>query len=243
MQILGGILGGSFVVASLLVGIRLVCLAASTRKAPELLIGAGLLLLAVLGYPLMTVARRAQALADPTQSALALVAGVCLALGAVLLTLFVQRVFHAGSRSARKLVALYATALAGVFLWQTLAPGWWMWVSEQHGAWAAARWLFLVPISWGGFEALHYHGMLRRRLALGLADPVVTDRFRLYGVAMLAGFAANCGTVVLQVMHIEVVGTAIGAIVVSPAGIAAVLLWLAFLPPAAYTRRLRAVPA
>ena len=43
-----------------------------------------------------------------------------------------------------------------------------------------------------------------------------------------------------QVIGIEVVGTAIGAIVVSPASIAAVSLWLAFLPPAAYTARIRA---
>jgi hypothetical protein len=57
---------------------------------------------------------------------------------------------------------------------------------------------------------------------------------------MLSGFVANAGTVVCQVMGIEVVGTAIGAIVVSPASIAAVSLWLAFLPPAAYTARIRA---
>lgn len=46
-----------------------------------------------------------------------------------------------------------------------------------------------MPISWGGLEALYYYGMLRKRMRLGMADPVVTDRFRLYGVAV-AGLPA-----------------------------------------------------
>ncbi len=239
MQVVGGILGGSFVVASLIVGVRLVWLSTRTLKAPEALIGSGLLLLAVFGYPLMTVARKALALDPTTRVFLAMLAGASLAFGALLMTLFVVGVFHAGGRWARAVVTAYGVSLAGVFVWQTLSPGWWRWVTDAEGSWAAARWLFLVPISWGGAEALHYHRKLRRRLPLGMADPVVTDRFRLYGIAMLAGFAANAGTVVCQVLGIEVVGTAIGAAVVSPAGIAAVALWLAFLPPRSYLERLR----
>jgi hypothetical protein len=243
VQLLGAVLGGSFVLASLVVGVRLVRLSITTHRSPELLIGAGLLLLGVLGYPLMTVARKAQALDEIVRTVIAMTSGACLALGALLLTLFVRRVFHATSTSGRIAVGLYGAALAGLFVWQSTTPGWWPWLTEQRGVWVGARWLFLVPISWGGFEALRYWGMLRRRARLGLADPVVTDRFRLYGIAMLAGLAANAGTVVCQMLGIEVVGTPIGAVVVSPASIAAVSLWLAFLPPEAYRARIRAAAA
>ena len=104
---------------------------------------------------------------------------------------------------------------------------------------AAARWLFLVPIGWGAVESLRYWALLRRRLALGLAEPVVVDRFRLFGVAMGAGLFANTATVVCQILDIEIVGTAAGTVAVSPAMLAAVALWLAFLPPRAYLARVQ----
>ena len=243
MQLLGGILGGSFVLASLVVGTRLVRLAVSTRRTAELRIGAGLVLMAVLGYPLMVVARKAQALPDPTRAAMALGAAVCLAVGSWLIIAFVRGVFRPESTIARVVTWSYGACAAALVVSQTSGFGWWAWVSQQQGPWAAARWLTLVPICWGGVESLRYWLRMRRRLALGLADPVVTDRFRLFGVAMLGGFIANAGTVVCQVQGIEVVGTALGAVVVSPASLAAVSLWLAFLPPAAYTSRLRRRPA
>jgi len=49
--------------------------------------------------------------------------------------------------------------------------------------------LGLVPMSWAGFESIRYYKMQSRRLLLGLADPIVTDRFRLWGLSMLAAGA------------------------------------------------------
>ncbi|MGH0029614.1 MAG: hypothetical protein ACQGVC_07480 [Myxococcota bacterium] len=236
MQILGGLLGGSFVLASLVVGSRLVLLARRTRRVAELHIGAGLLLLAVFGYPLMVVARRAQALPDSTRSTVAFVGALCLAVGGWWIVCFVRGVFRRESRAASFVVWAYAAVAGGLLAWQSVAPGWWTWVQDQQGPWAAARWITLVPICWGGVESLRYWVRMRRRLALGLTDALVTDRFRLFGISMLAGFVANAGTVVYQVRGVDVIGTAVGAVVVSPASIAAVALWLAFLPPAAYRR-------
>jgi hypothetical protein len=239
MQILGALLGGSFVIASLVVGVRLVWLARRTRKSPELLIGSGLLLLAVLGYPLMTVARKAQALSEPTRIGLAASSGAAQAAGGLLLVLFVWRVFRPDERWARGIAWGYAALAAGVYAAQTADPGWWSWVSQEQGAWAAARWLFLVPIGWGAVESLRYWQLLRLRLRLGLADPVLADRFRLFGVAMSFGLLSNLGAIALQIAEIELVGTAIGTVAVSPALVAAVALWLAFLPPRRYLERVR----
>jgi hypothetical protein len=243
MQLLGALLGGSFVLASLVVGTRLVWLSRETRKSPELLVGAGLLLLSVLGYPLMTVARKAVALGEPTRAGVAIAAALCLAVGGFLMVLFVRKVFRTEARWASWLTASYAGLATAVFVSQSAGPGWWAWVSEQQGSWAAARWLFLVPIGWGGVESLRYWALLRRRLALGLADPVVVDRFRLFGIAMGAGLVANAATVVCQILGIEIVGTAVGTVAVSPALVAAVALWLAFLPPRAYLARVQRIQA
>lgn len=239
MQILGALLGGSFVVASLAVGLRLVWLWRRTRKSPELLVGSGLLLLAVLGYPLMTVARKALALAEPTRIGLAAASGVAQAAGGLMLVLFVWRVFRPETRWARGIALAFAAGAGALVVAQTAAAGWWVWITQERGAWAAARWLFLVPIGWGALESLRYWRLLRRRLRLGLADPVLVDRFRLFGVSMAFGLLSNLGAVALQIAGIELVGTAIGTVAVSPALVAAVALWLAFLPPRAYLERVR----
>jgi hypothetical protein len=51
---------------------------------------------------------------------------------------------------------------------------------------------FATTYVWMAVEALHYHGRMRRRMALGLADATVTDRFLLWG----AGAAASAALVV-----------------------------------------------
>ena len=43
--------------------------------------------------------------------------------------------------------------------------------------------MVVLAFAWGGFEALRYFFLLRRRQALGLADPVVTNRFLLWAIA------------------------------------------------------------
>jgi hypothetical protein len=239
VRLLGALLGGSFVVASLVVGLRLVWLARRTRRSPELLVGSGLLLLAVLGYPLMTVARKALALAEPTRIGLAAASGAAQAAGGLLLVIFVWRVFRPEARWARWIAFVFAACAGGLVALQTGSPGWWVWVAEERGVWAAARWLFLVPIGWGALESLHYWQLLRRRLPLGLTDPVLVDRFRLFGIAMGFGLLSNLGAIALQLAGIELVGTAIGTVAVSPALVAAVALWLVFLPPRRYLERVR----
>ena len=103
----------------------------------------------------------------------------------------------------------------------------------------------LAAYGWAAREAFRYHALLRRRLALGLADPVVTHQFLLWGVS--AGSAFGSSAVSLFFTH--VLGLSIAATVVPFVAIqlalftAAVCLWFAFFPPGFYRRRLLRVAA
>jgi hypothetical protein len=93
---------------------------------------------------------------------------------------------------------------------------------------------------WGTAEAAAYHRRLQRRLALGLADPMVVARFRLWAISGGCALAA----VISSGFFLFALGRPIAS---EPAAfvalqlalfIAAVALWLAFFPPAFYRRRL-----
>ena len=70
MQLLAQLGGGAFTLVCLLIGLRLLLLAARTRHLPELLIGAGLFLMAGIGYPLSSIARQLPGLATETRAAM-----------------------------------------------------------------------------------------------------------------------------------------------------------------------------
>ena len=103
-----------------------------------------------------------------------------------------------------------------------------------------AVWM-LLPLGWSGWESIAGSRKLWRRVALGLAEPVVADRMRLWGVAMSIGTLLCAMTACDQFVGLDVLGTAYGVALIGPLGlIAAIALYLAFLPPAFYTRRVTA---
>ena len=58
-------------------------------------------------------------------------------------------------------------------------------MQDSAGPGALLMFPILFSLGWMTFEPLAYYTKLRKRLALGLADAVTTDRFRLWGVASL----------------------------------------------------------
>jgi hypothetical protein len=90
---------------------------------------------------------------------------------------------------------------------------------------------------WSAAEALYRHTLARRRLAVGLAEPVVADRFLLWGIFGLAAagvVAANA----LGVLLGENLSTS--PVVLLPMAVfglaASAAIYLAFVPPAPYLR-------
>jgi hypothetical protein len=94
----------------------------------------------------------------------------------------------------------------------------------------------IVCLLWGAGESLRYWAMMRRRVRLSLADPVLANRFLLWGLGIgAAGVGSLIGNVAMTVTGramAELDGVTLSN---SMFGLAsAVLMWVAFLPPAAY---------
>lgn len=234
---------GTLFVVWIVTGVRLIRLARQTQRSPELLLGLALLLQAGIGYPISVLAPYA----GDAAWLVWLVSSSCSNGGMGLLFAFTALVFHERSRWAWMIVG----AGAALLLIQTIGH-----VSAQTGAadeaararailvWGAGS-LALSGLSWGwtGFEALRYHARLRKRAALGLADPVVVNRMLLWG--MMGTIALSCVLVDTALLYLggEVGRTLLLPLVTSTAGLlVSACMILAFWPPPAYLTWLRGNP-
>jgi hypothetical protein len=232
---------GCFLVMGAVVGFRLLALAKRTRGAPEFLAGLGLVCLSVLGHPFSALGRLPAFVGTATGDVLFGIGLATTAAGIGLVYAFTWKVFRARDAWAVGIVAL-ATLMAAVecagLLSATSVSGSMEEVLPRARPWTIAICLTLAAgFGWTAVEGLLYHDKLRRRLAVGLADPVVADRVRLWG---LSGMTA--GALLIHVAWLAWRGGMVlhdpsALIVTSVAGIATAALWyLAFLPPQAYLR-------
>jgi hypothetical protein len=233
--------GGAFVLASLVVGVRLLRLAARTRELPELAIGLSLLLMGGLGYPLTMVARLAKRLPDETRIALMAASIALMLVGALAIVLFSWRVFRPGSAWARRAMIGFALLLVACIAGQALGPG--LRPVALHNEGLGYR-IFMLALGggmgWAAAESLAWAARLRRRVRLGLADPVVANRMGLWGAGMTASTLISVISQTMGFLGIDFAGSLVGAAVTAPLGlVAAICMALAFVPPDAYLRRVR----
>jgi hypothetical protein len=243
VELLAAIGGLAFVAASLVIGARLLLLARRTGELPELLIGSTLFLMGGIAYPMLSVARLAVGLSEPLRIGLGVSALVLNGVGAVCVAVFNWRVFRPGERWARGAVWATAAVLAASFLLQGLSGGLTEAALWNRGLGLRLYMFFLgPPLAWASYESIRFHGLLARRTRLGLADPIVTDRMWLWGVSTLCAFILNMATSIGALFFgIDFAATVFGALMIAPLGlVAACGMWLAFLPPASYTRRVSA---
>jgi len=238
-----------FVLGSAVVGLRLLGLARRSRQAPELLLGCAILLTAVLGYGLLIVGTIFRSSIDADAIPFWLVSLTALAkishdLGVALFILFVARVFRPGERWAHALACgamlmmgagLAWGAAEGSFRVETpMSPAWWL---EYSIIWTYSLWLVV--------ESLRYWRLMRRRAALGMADPMVTNRFLLWGIGSLFTFLATATASIpfFLIERQETMLAAAPAIYVGTAiaGVCSISCsYLAFLPPNWFAAHVRA---
>jgi hypothetical protein len=227
---------GSFFAASCVVGVRLLLLSRQTRQLPELLIGVGVLGIGPLGFGLSMLALL-PGLSTIWAATLVGCSFLALFIGAASQYLFAWYVFRMRDAWARPLCFAAIVLLAGAYAGDILENG--LIDRVGGGAWFWLGVLLRVGVlGWNAAESFAYWLRMRRRLRLGLADPVVTNRFLLWALGSGSAF----------------LGSSLGALAIAAGGfggsrepglalllslhgfVAAVAMWLAFVPPQRYRR-------
>ena len=228
---------GAFLVPSLVIGIRLLLLAKRTGQIPELLVGIAVLGIGPLGYGFSILAFLTAGRAAILSATLWGSGFLAVFIGAAALYLFVWYVFRRQQRWVRPVVlftlALLALSHMSNILHNTLVNR----TSGGPGFWVGML-LGMLALAWSSLESLRYWVLMRRRLRFGLADPVVTNRFFLWGAGSGAAFLGMLLLAVIMIISgIGAMKTPLVNMIVSVHGLAAaVAMWLVFQPPAAYLR-------
>jgi hypothetical protein len=229
---------------SMVVGARLLIVSRRTRGFPEFVLGFSLASITGIGFPIVLLTEFREAIGPALTFAADFVGSFVVALGFAGFYVFTWRVFRPGSRWALPLTLLGA----GAALLATAATVW-LAVGAESGEekfQLVRGWEILLFTSaaagflWSAVEALRYHAMLRRRLAIGLSDVVVANRVLLWG---LTGVTAGAALVILTLLRLADVNYMSAPVALFTAAVcgllASLFLYLAFLPPAAYLRWLR----
>ena len=233
-------------------GIRLLMLARRSKQIPEFwgglyFIGAAIgLAMRVLGSSLF--------LTQPElANTLNTIGHLTFASGTIAMTIFTLRVFHPGSSRAR---IFSGVTIAAILLTtaHTLLAGFTN--IENSYSMVATNFSRLIPTCWAFLESCRYWRSMRRRETLGLADPILTNRFLLWSIWTGTVSILPMIALVLRTLSIVTLGNSefaegqgaalmpmvlqmirVAFVIIIP--IAAVALSLSFFPPAAYLDRVR----
>jgi len=220
MRALGILSLGAMALSGVIVGFRLLALGRRTRQQPELLMGLGLVGVAVLGGPLAFLGRLPALVATPLGDGLFAAGLAATQTGIALFCVFTWLVFRRDELWATLLLVLAVGALG-------------------------VEWLGLLHASARGttMEEILPHTRpwrLRRQLAHGLGDPVVANRMLLWATA---GFATvlMCGVIAACMLAgLAPLRHPIPLVALALSSLCASTCWLlAFVPPASYLATLQ----
>jgi hypothetical protein len=232
-----------FIATVTVVGVRMLLLARRTRGRHELLIGAGMVLIGTIGYPAGIASGFGRAVGE--MSLPIWFAGTFITqIGITMIFAFTWQVFRPAERWGKAIVVagaliMLASLLASTYALVNAAP-------EANSQAVVRTPIFLGMIGysgcflWTAIEGLVQYRNARRRLALGLADAIVVNRFLLWALFGLCATAINIASLTGNAMGVD---PSRSLLVLGPMGVfgfvASVAMYLAFLPPAAYLARIR----
>ncbi len=230
----------AFFVVALVVGVRVLLLARRTRELPELLMGIGVLGIGPVGFGLMVFARQFETTRPAVYTAMLAVALFAVSCGAFAKFVFNWRVYHPDSQVARAIALLAGIGLFGSLVYAGLYHGFQAPDPLEPSSLFRSS-LQIGCLLWGATESFAYWTKMRLRVRLGLADPVVSNRFLMWAIG---AFAAGWGTAVGLVGQLVSGATTTdgGWVMVSSSLhglVAAIAIALAFIPPAFYVRYIR----
>ena len=231
-----------FMVASLVIGVRLLWLGRQ-RRAPELLMGIALFVGGFLAFALGTTGKLFLDVSETSRFALTLVGLGLEYTGNVAMVLFAWRVFHRRRLWAMAMATVFVVG-ACTMLTLEIATGEVLRYSDPlpiEGPWVPlALGVRALAPTWLALECLRFHANLRKRLKLGLAKRIVVQRVLLWGVGMLcvaAGYAISVAHRLIYATGITAHPWAVMAVSTCLLVSALSLGW-AFFPPESYRRRM-----
>jgi len=231
------------IAVNLVVGLRLLRLARSNGHLPEKLLGAALVFDG-LEWLMWFIAIYTPAAGTPFEDGFGYFCRAGMSASAIFLLAFNQIVFRPG----RSLSFGFSVSATLAMILALVASGV---VADWHGYRVDLPWTWLEmgaqmsAYVWTLGESLRCYRAARRRMQIGLSDPVTANRFLLwagYGAGMTA---TTCALIVAQYTA-GITGEYPGALDVVMSGstlLACVAVWMAFFAPRAYRRWLGAAAA
>jgi hypothetical protein len=224
-------------VVYLFVGIRLFKLSRRTGHAPETLIATSFLLW-MLGYAIWDIPYAFVDSEDQIPAICSFGSLIALASGNVAFAFFIRAVFRPDARWATGLVAAIAFSnLVGV-----AGSGWsgdWEGINPLANPW---YWLeffgSFAPTIWMGTEGFAQYFKTRKQLKLGLCEPMVCNRFLLWGLAGSLWFILEAVVAASDLVYAftgqwsPLLGAAIAFLEFLPIA----MVWFVFFPPTFYCR-------
>lgn len=216
----------------LIVGVRLLRLGWRTGEFPERLLGATFLFMGVSSVCyVLPVFSRFESLWTPLNFA----GRVTVLPAAIMLAFFTRLVFRPDTRWGGWLV--WGTAILFVIgVGGSVRGGDWEGFSISSG-WFWLEWVgFTFPFGWAGSEAFIQYRRSRRRVRLGLCDPLVCSRYLLWALTGALQVSA-CLVLLPQYSEYETTNqfTAMWDALYGASIIASlVTIWLVFFPPVFY---------
>ncbi len=248
MQLIAAIAALSQFVMSILVGVRLILLARRTRRLPEFALGTAQVGGSGVGYPLLVISYLLSSSGLPGATPLLVLSMLVIAFSIWMFFLFTWRVFRPDARWA----AIFS--IAGILVLLASGSGAMIAIARAGGITQAVHadetMILVFNITagtgyfWSAIESFSYYGKLRKRIALGLGDAVVRNRFLLWAVLGFGLGATMAASTVLVAVGANPVSSAAGVAAFGLTGfIVAACLYLTFLPPTVYTDWLRSKTA
>ena len=218
-----------FALASTVVGWRLLWLAHRTGLVPEKLIGGSLFLAGGLGTALLI----ASGVAGPARGIFSTAAMFAIDGGIALVGVFTWRVFRPGLVGAT--VVATCTALLFLSFASDFVSGHYLGVQRSVFSMTADYAGRFVMYGWATFESARQYALARRRVRIGLTEPVVANRYLLWALATLTASGIWSYSLWAEIAK-ETDVTKFYLVAALLGGSCAAAIWLAFFPPPAYRR-------
>ena len=119
---------------------------------------------------------------------------------------FTRRTFRPDSAPARGVAAALVAGLAFSLVAQGMSEGYGVRVIPGAAYWLGFA-LRSACLAWLAVESLRWFAALRRRMRLGLAEPLVTNRFLLLGVWACAMLAMGMSDVAARIWYVSSAGS------------------------------------